>query len=41
MDRAVWVRVYGVPVHAWREEFFKQILEYVGEVIVPDEDTCN
>ncbi|KAK2376927.1 zinc finger CCCH domain-containing protein [Trifolium repens] len=40
-DRTIWMRLYGVPVHAWRENFFKKILESTGEVITPDEDTCK
>jgi hypothetical protein len=40
-DRSIWIRVYGVPVHAWRENFFKKILECTGEVIVLDDDTLN
>jgi hypothetical protein len=40
-DRTIWLRLYGVPVHAWRENFFKKVLEFTGEVIVLDEDTCK
>ncbi|WJX17882.1 hypothetical protein P8452_07743 [Trifolium repens] len=40
-DRAIWIRLYGVPVHAWRENFFKKMLELTGEVIVMDDDTIN
>ncbi|WJX40939.1 hypothetical protein P8452_28362 [Trifolium repens] len=40
-DRSIWIRVYGVPVHAWRENFFKRILECTGEVIVLDDDTLK
>ncbi|GAU41124.1 hypothetical protein TSUD_288140 [Trifolium subterraneum] len=40
-DRAIWIRLYGVPIHAWRETFFRKVLELTGEVIVQDEDTCK
>lgn len=34
-----WLRVIGVPVHAWGEEFFHFISQLVGKLVHLDEDT--
>ncbi|GAU51063.1 hypothetical protein TSUD_300050 [Trifolium subterraneum] len=41
LDRAVWIRVYGVPIHASKEEYFKLMVESLGEVIIVDEETYH
>jgi len=27
-ERRAWLRVYGVPAHAWNDVFFLQIMSY-------------
>ncbi|MCI08209.1 hypothetical protein A2U01_0029284, partial [Trifolium medium] len=40
-SRLVWLRVYGVPVHAWNVEFFDMITKPYGEFINEDEGTLK
>ncbi|KAF1890247.1 hypothetical protein Lal_00025580 [Lupinus albus] len=39
LERLVWIQCFGVPAQAWSEDFFKLVLEDVGELIRLDEDT--
>ena len=36
-ERGAWVRVYGVPVHAWNVEFFRLCVSGAGRYIHADE----
>ncbi|MCI39732.1 DUF4283 domain protein, partial [Trifolium medium] len=38
-ERVAWIRIFGIPVHVWKEDFFKMIVEPFGELLVMDEDT--
>ena len=33
-ERGAWLRVYGVPVHAWNEEFFRLCMLGIGRLFV-------
>ncbi|XP_058763296.1 uncharacterized protein LOC131636700 [Vicia villosa] len=42
--RVVWIRVYGVPCHAWSNDFFVSLANRLGVFICLDENTmtgCN
>ncbi|XP_058751344.1 uncharacterized protein LOC131624420 [Vicia villosa] len=39
LERVVWVRAFGIPCHAWGEEFFECISKPVGSFIKSDECT--
>ncbi|GAU20898.1 hypothetical protein TSUD_120900 [Trifolium subterraneum] len=41
VDRVVWIRIFGTPVHAWKEDFFKKMVESFGELLVLDWDTSQ
>jgi hypothetical protein len=41
VGRVVWIRIFGTPVHAWKEDFFKKIVEPFGELLVLDWDTSQ
>jgi len=36
-ERGAWLRVYGVPVHAWNEAFFKLCVVGIGRFIQADD----
>lgn len=38
-ERTVWVRVWGVPAHAWKEDFFTFLSQLVGRFEGLDEAT--
>lgn len=38
-ERSIWLRCYGIPVHAWNSAFFSKLAGRVGEFICVDEDT--
>ncbi|XP_058748519.1 uncharacterized protein LOC131621485 [Vicia villosa] len=38
-ERATWLRVYGIPCHAWNFEFFEMIAKTVGTYICVDDNT--
>jgi hypothetical protein len=40
-ERGVWVRVYGVPIHAWNEKFFRLCVGDVGRFIRVDDCTVD
>jgi len=40
-ERGAWVRVYGVPAHAWNEDFFKLCVMNSGRFIRADECTVE
>ncbi|GLT95584.1 hypothetical protein SLE2022_132580 [Rubroshorea leprosula] len=40
-ERFVWVRIQGVPLHAWSEENFSNIANQVGKLISVDEYTLS
>jgi len=40
-ERGAWVRVYGVPIHAWNVEFFKLCVMDVGRFVRADECTVD
>ncbi|GAB2285659.1 hypothetical protein Dimus_020100, partial [Dionaea muscipula] len=39
--REIWLSCYGVPVHAWNVSTFCSIGDFLGEVVMIDEDTPN
>lgn len=39
--RSVWLRVLGVPVHAWGEDFFRFLAELVGRYVETDVATSS
>ncbi|XP_058746152.1 uncharacterized protein LOC131619025 [Vicia villosa] len=39
--RVVWVRVYGVPCHAWSNDFFETLANRLGLFICLDENTMT
>jgi len=39
-ERGAWIRVYGVPVHAWNNDFFALCVSGVGKFIQADEGTA-
>ncbi|XP_045831171.1 uncharacterized protein LOC123922499 [Trifolium pratense] len=36
--RGAWVRLYGIPIHAWNEQFFKLCVLYCGSFLRTDND---
>jgi hypothetical protein len=40
-SRRLWVRMYGVPLHAWGEKTFKNIVSRCGEFLNLDAETAN
>lgn len=40
-ERLVWVRCYGVPVHAWSVEFFSFLISGIGEFICVYDNTLR
>lgn len=40
-ERLVWVRCFGIPVHAWTEEFFTLLVAGIGEFTCVDDSTSN
>lgn len=34
-----WVKCYGIPIHAWGEDFFKFIISGTGEFVAIDDNT--
>lgn len=40
-ERIAWIRCYGVPYHAWTEEFFSFLVSAFGEFICLDDNTKN
>jgi hypothetical protein len=40
-ERGAWLRVYGVPVHAWNDAFLKLIVMDVGRFVKADECTVD
>jgi hypothetical protein len=41
VQREVWVQAYGIPLHIWGENFFKQIGNNLGEFLDFDEETAR
>ncbi|XP_058784074.1 uncharacterized protein LOC131658840 [Vicia villosa] len=39
--RVVWIRVYGVPCHAWSNDFFVSLANRLGEFICLDDNTMS
>ncbi|KEH19396.1 DUF4283 domain protein [Medicago truncatula] len=40
-ERGAWLRVYGVPIHAWNDDFFRMCVNRVGRFIHLDECTAD
>jgi hypothetical protein len=40
-EQGAWLRVYGVPVHAWNDAFFKLCVMNVGRFVRTDECTVD
>lgn len=38
-ERLTWIRVYGIPFHAWNEDFFKFPVLGTGEYLAADENS--
>ncbi|GAU16840.1 hypothetical protein TSUD_367870 [Trifolium subterraneum] len=41
VERTIWLRIYGVPSHAWNESFFTQLVKPWGSFINEDEGTLK
>ncbi|CAJ2667463.1 unnamed protein product [Trifolium pratense] len=39
--RGAWVRLYGIPLHAWNEQFFKLCVLDCGRFLRPDSDSVE
>jgi hypothetical protein len=39
VERTIWLRIYGVPIHAWNHNFFMQIVKPWGTFINADDGT--
>src|SRR3954470_4998481 len=39
--RVIWIRVYGVPFHAWSNDFFDSLASRLGSFICLDENTMS
>lgn len=40
-ERATWLRVYGIPCHAWNFEFFEMIANMVGKYVCCNDNTLK
>ena len=40
-ERGAWVRIYGVPIHAWNVDFFRLCVAGTGRFILADECTID
>jgi len=40
-ERGAWVRAYGVPIHAWNEDFFRLCMSDTSRFIRTDECTSD
>ncbi|GLU00557.1 hypothetical protein SLE2022_179160 [Rubroshorea leprosula] len=40
-ERFAWIRIFGLPLHAWNEPGFKLIGDQFGQYIYADQDTSN
>lgn len=38
-ERLTWVRCYGIPVHAWNNDFFRSLVFGTGEFLNVDDNT--
>jgi hypothetical protein len=41
LNRRLWLKVFGIPLHVWDEELFKAIGTHFGEFLDFDEDTIG
>jgi hypothetical protein len=41
LKRDVWVKVYGIPLHAWGDNLFRLLGERFGGFVDYDEDTAS
>ncbi|PNX58064.1 hypothetical protein L195_g059005, partial [Trifolium pratense] len=39
VERTIWLRVYGIPIHAWNDSFFAQLVKPWGHFINEDDGT--
>jgi hypothetical protein len=40
-ERGAWLRVYGVPVHAWNDSFFRLCVSGIGKFLHADDCTVD
>jgi len=40
-ERGAWLRVYGIPVHAWNDTFFRICVSGIGRFLYVDECTAD
>ncbi|XP_058758617.1 uncharacterized protein LOC131631862 [Vicia villosa] len=40
-ERVTWLRVYGIPCHAWSFSFFEMLANRFGSYVCSDENTLN
>jgi hypothetical protein len=40
-DRVFWLRIYGIPAHAWNDQFFEQVTKPWGTFMNSDEVTSK
>jgi hypothetical protein len=41
MERTIWLRIFGIPAHAWNNEFFEQITRPWGSYLNADDVTSK
>jgi hypothetical protein len=41
VHREVWIQIYGIPIHIWGENFFKQVGNSLGTFLDFDEETAR
>lgn len=40
-ERETWIKVYGIPCHAWKIEFFEMLVNMVGRFVFCDDNTLK
>jgi hypothetical protein len=40
-ERTIWLRIYGIPSHAWNDNFFAQVVNPWGTLIRADDGTMK
>lgn len=38
-ERLLWLKIYGVPCHAWGESLFRSLLDSIGRYVKSDKET--
>jgi hypothetical protein len=40
-ERIVWLRIFGIPIHAWNNDFFEQVTKPWGTLLKSDDGTSK